>query len=86
MANENNTKNPSQNQQQAPAAEANKPQAKVEAAPAGEKFFLVNEDREIPRGGGSVLLRKGKRISSHGYDIGQLKANGVKLTEVPVSQ
>lgn len=85
MANENNTKNATQNQPQAPAAEV-KHQTKVDAAPAREKFFMVNEDREIPRGGGSVLLKKGKRISSHGYDIERLKQHGVKLTEVPVSQ
>jgi len=85
MANENTNQNPSKNQQPAPAAEA-KPHAKVEAAQDKETFYLVNEDREIPRGGGSVLLRKGKRISSHGYDIARLKAQGVKLTEVSVSQ
>lgn len=80
MANEN-TKTPS-NQPSAPAAEA-KPHAKVEDK---ERFFLVEQDREIPRGGGSILLRKGKRISTHGYDIEQLKRHGVKLTEVPAAQ
>lgn len=85
MANDGNVKNATQNPQ-APNAEANKPQAKVEAAPNKETFYVVNEDREIPRGGGSVLLRKGKRLSSHGYDIAKLKAHGVKLSEVPVSQ
>lgn len=88
MANEN-TKNPSTTQPSSPAAAAKphaKPDAEVEAAPTKERFYLVEQDREIPRGGGSILLHKGKRISTHGYDIEQLKRHGVKLTEVPVSQ
>jgi hypothetical protein len=84
MAQDNTTKNSAPNQQQAPAGA--QPQAKVEAAPAREMFYVVGEDREIPHGGSSILLRKGKRISSHGYDIAKLKIHGVKLTEVPVSQ
>jgi hypothetical protein len=86
MAQDSNVKNETQNQSKAPSAEATKPPVKVEAASAKEAFYTVTEDREIPRGGGSVLLRKGKRISSHGYDIAKLKAQGVKLAEVPVSQ
>jgi hypothetical protein len=86
MANDSNVKNETQNQSKAPNAEVQKPQVKVEAASAKETFYTVTEDREIPRGGGSVLLRKGKRISSHGYDIAKLRAHGVKLSEVSVSQ
>jgi len=50
--------------------------------PAREKRFLVEESAEIPRGGSSYMLAKGKTISSHGYDIAALKRQGVKLKEV----
>jgi hypothetical protein len=50
--------------------------------PAKERRFLVEETAEIPRGGSSYVLSKGKTISSHGYDIAALKRQGVKLKDV----
>lgn len=47
-----------------------------------ERRFLVEESAEIPRGGSSYVLAKGKTISSFGYDIAALKRQGVKLKEV----
>jgi hypothetical protein len=47
-----------------------------------ERRFLVKEEAQIPRGGSHFLLRKGKVISSLGYDIQTLKNQGVKLEEV----
>ena len=60
-------------------------QAQAAAKPEAPKVkqFLVKEDREIPQGGGTYLLRKGKTISSDGYDIPFLKRFGVKLEELP---
>ena len=71
--------NPNQNQQ--PQLQ---PQAQAQEAPqpVKERKFLVEETHELPRGGSSYLLPKGKTISSHGYDIAALKRQGVKLKEV----
>jgi hypothetical protein len=76
MAQQN--QNPSQQQQ----TEQRPVEPKLHTSPK-ERKFLVTESAEIPRGGSSYLLRKGKTISSHGYDIEALKRQGVKLTEVP---
>jgi hypothetical protein len=72
-----------QNQNQAPQLQTQT--AEVQAPKAQtlkEQKFLVTEDAEIPRGGSSYKLAKGKTISSHGYDIEALKRQGVKLREV----
>lgn len=50
---------------------------------AKERRFRVMETISIPSGGASYTLRAGKTISSFGYDIGKLKALGVKLAEEP---
>lgn len=56
----------------------------VARADGGERHYLVLETIEIPRGGASFLLRKGKTISSHGYDIDQLRKMGAHLEEARV--
>lgn len=54
-----------------------------ETAPvAKERKFLVKEEARVPRGGSHYTLPKGKVISSLGYDIANLKNQGVKLEEV----
>jgi len=74
MAQQNQMQNTNPNQNQAALPEA--------VQPPREKRFLVEESAEIPRGGSSYVLAKGKTISSHGYDIAALKRQGVKLKEV----
>ena len=75
--NENQIQNKNQNPQaQAGDTSPQRPQ------PARERRFLVEESAEIPRGGSSYVLSKGKTISSHGYDIAALQRQGVKLREV----
>ena len=59
-----------------------KPAEAPKAQTLKEQKFLVTEDAEIPRGGSSYKLSKGKTISSMGYDIEALKRQGVKLREV----
>ncbi len=91
MANENTKNQANQNpDEQAAAAaareeEAKKAAAKQAAKPAPththEKFYRVVETHEVPHGGGSYLLKKGKVISSKGYHIDHLKRIGVKLEE-----
>lgn len=61
-----------------------------ESAPAatavqagGETFWLVLEDAEIPENRTRIRLRKGKVLSSRGYDIEKIKGFGVKLQEQP---
>ncbi len=72
-----------QNQQTQPQLQTQPQEKPVEAQqPAKERKFLVEETAEIPRGGSSYVLSKGKTISSHGYDIAALKRQGVKLKEV----
>lgn len=53
-------------------------------ADGDERRYTVLETIEIPRGGASFLLRKGKTISSHGYDIDQLRKMGARLEEARV--
>ena len=50
--------------------------------PGGERIFLVKEEAKIARGGSCYTLPRGKRISSHGYDIKALLSQGVQLEEV----
>lgn len=55
--------------------------AKEDAKPEAptEEFFVVQADTPVPRGGAPFILRKGKRISSRGYDIPYLRKLGVPL-------
>lgn len=46
-----------------------------------ERLFMVMDDFAVPRGGGTFLLRKGKVISSRGYNVKELVELGVKLKE-----
>lgn len=87
MAQDNRTPNAQQNRTsseqetegQAAAAATAKPKA---PAPQPERFFIVQETRDIPHKGGAFCLRKGKKISSKGYNIEHLKRIGVKLEEL----
>jgi hypothetical protein len=79
MAQPNQNQNQSQPQLQT-QAQSEQP---AKATAPKERKFLVDETAELPRGGSSYVLSKGKTISSHGYDIAALKRQGVKLTEVP---
>ena len=71
-------------QNQQPQLQNNQNQDRTPEAPQApkERRFLVEETAEIPRGGSSYLLARGKTISSHGYDIAALKRHGVKLKDV----
>jgi len=54
----------------------------VESPPpsgAAEHMYEVQADFEVPRGASSFLLRKGKVISSRGYDVEGLQKLGVQL-------
>ena len=73
--------NPNQ-QQTTQRAEEHTPAAQQALKPSGERRFLVQETTPIARGGSHYTLTKGKTISSHGYDIQALRAQGVKLEEV----
>ena len=71
------------NQQQNPQ-EQKRPEEHAQQAlrTGGEKRFLVKEEARIARGGSHYTLPKGKTISSYGYDIPALRAQGVQLEEV----
>jgi hypothetical protein len=72
-----------QNQQNQPQLQPQTQDKTPEAPqPQKERKFLVEETMEIPRGGSSYVLTKGKTISSHGYDIAALKRQGAKLKDV----
>jgi hypothetical protein len=59
------------------------PKAPVAAAPsAPEKKYKVLADAKVVRGGGHFILRAGKIISEHGYDIAVLRECKVQLEEV----
>lgn len=69
-----------------PGKNGNAPQA---AAPAAEGpsqaesgWYMVDEDIEVPRGGGKYMLRKGKPISAKNYDVEQLVNLGAKLRPI----
>lgn len=70
------------NQQTTQRTEDHTPPAQQALRPGGEKRFLVQETAQIARGGSHYTLTKGKTISSHGYNIQALLAQGVKLEEV----
>lgn len=52
--------------------------------PGEIRFYRVTEQIEIPMGrAGTALFRKGKVLSSKGYDIRDLEDAGVKLERIP---
>lgn len=55
--------------------------APIVAAPVVERLFMVMDDFLVPNGGSTYLLRKGKTISSRGYNVKLLVELGVKLKE-----
>lgn len=71
-----------------PSLTGKKPPKKAPAAPqppaAPERWYVVLEDRQVPRpGSGMTLLRAGKEIRSGSYDVRALLASGAKLREIP---
>lgn len=62
------------------------PKAPVVMAPAvpaaPEKKYKVLADAKVVRGGGHFILRAGKIISEHGYNIAVLRECKVQLEEV----
>jgi hypothetical protein len=64
--------------------QAQKPRGKA-AAPApvsSERKFEVLETCEVPRGHHKFQLHRGQQVSSHGYDLEELRRAGVKLREI----
>ena len=82
MANEQQNRNQNQGNNQQPKADEQAHSAPAARDPNKEQKFLVQETAQIARGGSNYTLPKGKTISSHGYDIKALRAQGVKLEEV----
>lgn len=85
MAQENRTPQAQQNRTSSEqdaegqtAAATAKPKA---PAPQVERFFVVQETREVAARGGTFRLVRGKKISSKGYNIAHLQRMGVKLEE-----
>lgn len=48
----------------------------------GPRFFQVGQTVQVPRLGSHYTLHAGRVISSSGYNIAELEAMGVPLTEV----
>lgn len=63
----------------------NRPKVAPEPAPPPmpNRWYRVASDRQVPRAGGSYLLRAGKEINSANYDIPALRRAGVDLVEIP---
>jgi len=51
--------------------------AQPPAAPV--TWMRVTEDKQVPRAGGSYMLRSGKELPSSSYDFVALRRSGVKL-------
>lgn len=66
----------------APATTADAPPLPKPNKLPQRKQYRVTEDREVPRGASSFILRKGKIVTELGYDLDALRAAGVKLEEV----
>jgi hypothetical protein len=62
-------------------AQETKP-AVLPVATAQERRFEVLEAMEVPRGHHRFLLPRGQVVSSHGYDVEELRRAGVKLREL----
>lgn len=56
------------------------PQATAPALQSQEPLFQVGADIQVPRPGGTYLLRAGKVISGKHYDLEYLRSIGVQLT------
>lgn len=57
------------------------PSPAQDRSPVQERRFLVGQDIQVPRPGGTYMLRAGKVISEKHYDVEYLRSIGAQLTE-----